>query len=64
LAQNVATPVAEKPAPKVTYLLVGRLFDATGDSIRENMVIAVENERIKSVASAARSQNSYGRECY
>ena len=53
LAQNVATPVAEKPAPKVTYLLVGRLFDATGDSIRENMVIAVENERIKSVASAA-----------
>ena len=37
----------------MTYLLVGRLFDATGDNIRENMVIAVEGERIKSVASAA-----------
>ena len=43
----------DKSAPKVSYILAGRLFDATGDSVRENMVIVVENERIKSVASAA-----------
>src|SRR6266849_223056 len=53
LAQGAASPAAEKPVSKVTYLLVGRLFDATGDNVRENMVIAVEDERIKSVASAA-----------
>ena len=46
-------PAAEKPGPKLTYLLVGRLFDATSDNIRENMIIAVEDERIKSVTSAA-----------
>jgi imidazolonepropionase-like amidohydrolase len=44
---------AEKPAPKLSYILAGRLFDATGDSVRENVVIVVEDERIKSVASAA-----------
>ena len=37
----------------MTYLLVGRLFDATGDNVKENMIIAVEDERIKSVTSAA-----------
>ncbi|HYM08886.1 MAG TPA: hypothetical protein VEU11_20205, partial [Terriglobales bacterium] len=44
---------AEKPAPKVSYILAGRLFDATGDTARENVVIVVEDERIKNVASAA-----------
>jgi imidazolonepropionase-like amidohydrolase len=52
-AQIAASPAAEKPAPKLTYLLVGRLFDATGDNVRENVVIMVEDERIRSVASAA-----------
>jgi imidazolonepropionase-like amidohydrolase len=52
-AQSAPGPVAEKPAPKVTYLLVGRLFDATGDGFRENMIITVEGERIKGVASAS-----------
>jgi imidazolonepropionase-like amidohydrolase len=52
-AQSVPGPAPEKLVPKVTYLLVGRLFDATGDNIRENMIITVEGERIKSVASAA-----------
>jgi imidazolonepropionase-like amidohydrolase len=52
-AQGAASPAAEKPAPKLTYLLVGHLFDATGDNVRENMIIAVEDERIKSVTSAA-----------
>ncbi len=44
---------ADKIAPKVSYILAGRLFDATGDNIRENVIIVVEDERIKSVASAA-----------
>src|SRR5947207_11076225 len=52
-AQTATLPAAEKVAPKVTYLLVGRLFDATGDNVRENMVIMIEGDRIKSVASAA-----------
>jgi imidazolonepropionase-like amidohydrolase len=51
--QNLAIPAPEKPTPKVTYLLVGRLFDATGDNVRENMVITIEGDRIKNVASAA-----------
>ena len=49
LAQSSA-PV-EKAAPKITYILAGRLFDSTSDNIRENMVIMVEGDRIKSVGS-------------
>jgi imidazolonepropionase-like amidohydrolase len=52
LRQATATPATEKPAPRVTYLLAGRLFDATGDGIRENVVITVEGERIKRVSPA------------
>jgi imidazolonepropionase-like amidohydrolase len=51
--QAVAPPAGEKTASKVSYILAGRLFDATGDNLRENVVIVVEDERIKSVASAA-----------
>lgn len=44
----------QPPAPpKTTYILAGRLFDATSDSIRETIVIAVEGDRIKNVAPAA-----------
>src|ERR1700687_1940576 len=39
-----------KAAPKTTYILAGRLFDATSDTVRQNVVIVVEDERIKSVA--------------
>ena len=53
LPQNLTIPAPEKPTPKVTYLLVGLLFDSTGDNVRENMVIMIEGDRIKSVASAA-----------
>ncbi|MGH9547066.1 MAG: amidohydrolase family protein [Terriglobales bacterium] len=45
--------LAQAPPPKVSYILAGRLFDATSDNVRENVVIVVEDERIKSVASAA-----------
>ena len=45
VAQNAA-------APKITYILAGRLFDSNSDNIRETQVIVVEGERIKSVGSA------------
>jgi imidazolonepropionase-like amidohydrolase len=54
LGQATAAPEpADKAAPKTTYILAGRLFDSTGDNVRENVVIVVEDERIKNVASAA-----------
>ena len=46
-------PVKQKPAPKITYIKAGRLFDGTGDAVRENMVLVVEGERIQSVGTAA-----------
>jgi imidazolonepropionase-like amidohydrolase len=45
-AQDAAAP------SKTTYILAGRLFDSTGDNVRETQVIVVEGERIKSVGSA------------
>lgn len=53
LAQAAADSPAQKVPPKITYILAGRLFDSTSDTIRQTMVITVEGERIKSVASAA-----------
>ena len=50
---QAAPPAGEKTAPKVSYILAGRLFDATHDTVREHVVIVVEDERIKSIASAA-----------
>jgi len=40
---------AAKPAPVVTYIKAGKLFDSTSDNYRENVVIVVEGERIKSI---------------
>ncbi len=51
LAQQPQQP-APKPAPKTVYVRAGRLFDATSDSIRENMVIVVLGDRIQTVAPA------------
>jgi imidazolonepropionase-like amidohydrolase len=52
--QAAASPgAADKNPAKVSYILAGRLFDATSDSVRENVVIAIEDERIKSIGSAA-----------
>jgi imidazolonepropionase-like amidohydrolase len=49
-----ASQVAGGPTPgKITYILAGRLFDATSDSLRETMVIVVEGDRIQNVASAS-----------
>jgi imidazolonepropionase-like amidohydrolase len=51
----VAQP-GQKPAPKTVYIRAGRLFDATSDNVRENMVIVVVGERIQSVGPAASVQ--------
>jgi imidazolonepropionase-like amidohydrolase len=40
------------PAPQITYIKAGRLFAATSDTVRENMVIVVSGDRIQSVAPA------------
>src|SRR5215469_6133796 len=47
---------AAKPAALVSYIKAGELFDSTSDSYRENVVIVVEGERIKSIAPAAQTQ--------
>ena len=48
-AQNAPTP------PNTTYILAGRLFDATTDKVRENVLITVEGDRIKSVSPGAQA---------
>jgi imidazolonepropionase-like amidohydrolase len=35
------------------YVRAGRLFDGTGDNVRENVIIVVQNDRIQSVGPAA-----------
>jgi len=47
---SASVETTSKVAPKTTYILAGRLFDATSDTVRQNMVITVEGERIKSIA--------------
>lgn len=53
LGVSPAQQAEPKPAPKITYIKAGRLFDGTGDAVREKMVIVVEGERIKFVGPAA-----------
>jgi imidazolonepropionase-like amidohydrolase len=47
---------APTPAPglKTTYIRAGRLFDATADAVRENVIIVVVGDRIQSVEPANR----------
>lgn len=52
LVSALAFSQATTPA-KTTYILAGRLFDATNESVRENQVVVIEGERIKTVAAAA-----------
>jgi imidazolonepropionase-like amidohydrolase len=51
------TAAAQQPQPaktegKPTYIRAGRLFDATSDTVRENVVIVVLGDRIQSVVPA------------
>jgi imidazolonepropionase-like amidohydrolase len=52
MAQQPSQPTPA-PTPKTTYVRAGRLFDGTGDAVRENVVIVVADERIQSVSPAA-----------
>ena len=54
--QAAAQRPATKPAPLITYIRAGKLFDSTSDNYRENVVIVIEGERIKSVEAAASVQ--------
>lgn len=54
-AQQPAKTQAAKQ-PTITYIRAGRLFDGTGDKVRENMVIVVQDERIQSVGPASSTQ--------
>ncbi len=47
------TKTEAQPAPKITYIRAGRLFDSTSENMKSNMVIVVEGERIQKVAPAA-----------
>ena len=60
--QELAHPQSSwaTPAPKVSYILAGRLFDAASDQVRETMVIVGEGERIKAVSPAAQSRSPQG----
>ncbi len=53
LPASAQKPPAPQAEVKTTYLKAGRLFDGTGDAVRENMVIVIEGERIQRVAPAA-----------
>ncbi len=48
-AQQPAQPPVNKPAPKITYIRAGRLFDGTSDTIRQNVVVVVQDDRIQNV---------------
>ncbi len=52
---SVLPAIAQQPqktATRTVYIRAGRLFDGTGDQVRENMVIVVSGDRIQNVASA------------
>ncbi len=53
LAAQAPAAQETKPSPKITYIRAGRLFDSTNESLRSNVVIVVEDERIQKVAPAA-----------
>src|SRR5713101_3338646 len=48
-AQQPAQSPVNKPAPKITYIRAGRLFDGTSDTIRQNVVVVVQDDRIQNV---------------
>ena len=53
---GAARTASAKVTPVITYIRAGKLFDSTSDSYRENVVIVVEGERIKTVSPAAEVQ--------
>ena len=54
--EGATRKAAARATPAVTYVRAGKLFDSTSDSYRENVVIVVEGERIKSIEPASQVQ--------
>ena len=52
-AATVTSAPAEHAEPKTIYVKAGRLFDATSDQIRKNVIIIIEGERIKRIGSVS-----------
>jgi imidazolonepropionase-like amidohydrolase len=50
--ENAGPPAVKRPL-EVLYVKAGRLFDGTGDVVREHMAIVIEGERIRSVGLEA-----------
>src|SRR5689334_15388216 len=44
---------SNQPAPKLTYIRAGQLFDATSDAAKSNMVIVIAGDRIQKIGTAA-----------
>ena len=53
LAQVSLAPSASAPTSKTMALKCGNLFDGRGDSLRKNVVIVVEDGKIKDIAATA-----------
>ena len=53
LAQPTQQQTKQSAPPKPVYIRAGRLFDATSDNMRENMVIVIVGDRIQSVGAAS-----------
>ena len=49
---TLVAQTAPKPTPKPVYIHAGHLFDATSDSVRENVVITILGDRIQSIGPA------------
>src|SRR5262249_27424734 len=63
LASAQTDPPKPDPArPHTTYIKAGHLFDGVGDSVRDDVVIVVEGERIKRVGSSAEVEIPSGAE--
>jgi imidazolonepropionase-like amidohydrolase len=52
---SFAQKAINQPAAKVVYIRAGHLFDGTSETLRDNVVIVVEGERIKAVEAATTS---------
>jgi len=52
-AQTPAKAQEAKPAPRISYIRAGHLFDSTTGALRSNVIVVVEGDRIQKVAPAA-----------
>src|SRR5215471_19094890 len=53
-SQQPAKAAATKPAPKIVYIRAGRRFQGTSDTVQQNAVIMVQDDRIQSVVTEGR----------